>query len=84
MDRGRINIASVSVGGGQYCLDTARQYTTERKQFGKAIAEFQNTQFKLADMATSVQASRLLVRHAADAVDSQVGGSPPGVNGADT
>lgn len=62
MDGGRINIAACSVGGAAYCLDYARDYVQSRSQFGRAIASFQATQFRLADMATQVQASRLMVR----------------------
>ena len=55
-------IASCSVGGAQFCTDMASQYVQTRHQFGKSISAFQNTEFKLADMATSVHASRLMVR----------------------
>ena len=61
LDGGRINIATCSVGGAQFALDQARDYTGGRKQFGKELSRFQNTQFKLADMMTSLQASRLMV-----------------------
>src|SRR5690348_16877740 len=50
LDGGRLNIGACSLGGGQRCLDEAVKYTKERKQFGQAIAEFQATQFTLADM----------------------------------
>jgi len=73
LDGGRINIASCSLGGAQRCLDLAIAYTQEREQFKKPISSFQNTQFKLADMATNLQASRLMVRQAAKLVDE---GSP--------
>eukprot|EP00243_Klebsormidium_subtile_P005487 TRINITY_DN2208_c0_g1_i1.p1 TRINITY_DN2208_c0_g1~~TRINITY_DN2208_c0_g1_i1.p1 ORF type:complete len:164 (-),score=29.42 TRINITY_DN2208_c0_g1_i1:350-790(-) len=69
LDGGRINIATCSVGGAQFCLDTAKEYVLSRKQFGKPIGAFQHTQFKLADMATSLEASRLLIRNAATALD---------------
>ncbi len=72
VDGGRINIAACSVGGAQFCLDHAKDYVSHRKQFGRAVADFQATQFTLADMATSLQASRLMVRHAAQALDAQV------------
>ena len=55
LDGGRINIGACSVGGAQFCLDYARDYVKGRKQFGHAIAEFQATQFKVADMATTLQ-----------------------------
>lgn len=71
LDGGRINIGACSVGGAQFCLDFAREYTRSRKQFGHAIADFQATQFKIADMATAVQASRLMVRHGARALDTR-------------
>lgn len=62
VDGGRVNIAACSVGGGQQCLDAARAYAAERAQFGRPIAAQQATQFRIADMATDVQASRLLVQ----------------------
>ncbi|MDA0339776.1 MAG: acyl-CoA dehydrogenase family protein, partial [Proteobacteria bacterium] len=68
LDGGRLNIAACSIGGARACLETAVEYTKERRQFGKAIADFQNTQFKLADMATDLEAARLMVRSAAVAV----------------
>ncbi|KAL4422755.1 hypothetical protein ABPG75_008952 [Micractinium tetrahymenae] len=71
LDGGRINIGACSVGGAQFCLDTAREYTKARQQFGGPISGFQATQFKVADMATSIQASRLMVRHAAAALDAK-------------
>jgi len=72
LDGGRINIGCCSLGGAQAALDAAMQYTNERKQFGKLIGDFQNTQFKIADMATELEASRLLIYRAADAVDKQL------------
>ena len=68
LDGGRINIAACSVGGAQRCLDETIQYVKDRKQFNKAIAEFQNTQFMLADMATNLTAARTLLRMAAQKV----------------
>ena len=65
LDGGRLNIGACSLGGAQRCLDEAVRYTKERKQFGQAIADFQNTQFMLADMATRVEASRALLYTAA-------------------
>lgn len=65
LDGGRLNIGACSLGGAQRCLDEAVNYTKERKQFGKAIADFQNTQFMLADMATDLEASRALLYLAA-------------------
>jgi alkylation response protein AidB-like acyl-CoA dehydrogenase len=68
LDGGRINIAACSLGGAQRCFDEALAYTQSRRQFGKAIADFQATQFTLADMDTSLQASRALLYLAADKV----------------
>jgi alkylation response protein AidB-like acyl-CoA dehydrogenase len=65
LDGGRLNIGACSLGGAQRCLDEAIGYTKDRKQFGKAIAEFQNTQFTLADMATELEAARALLYIAA-------------------
>lgn len=71
LDGGRINIATCSIGTAQAALETAVEYVKERKQFGQAIAGFQNTQFKLADMATQLVASRQMVRLAAFKLDSK-------------
>ena len=65
LDGGRLNIGACSLGGAQRCLDEAVAYTKDRKQFGKAISDFQNTQFMLADMATDLEASRALLYLAA-------------------
>ncbi|MEO8722984.1 MAG: acyl-CoA dehydrogenase family protein [Sphingobium sp.] len=65
LDGGRLNIGACSLGGGQRCLDEAVSYTKDRKQFGQAIADFQNTQFTLADMATELEAARALLYMAA-------------------
>ena len=65
LDAGRIGIAALSVGLAQGALDQAVQYTATRRQFGKAIAEFQGIQFQLSDMATELEAGRHLVYHAA-------------------
>ena len=65
LDGGRINIGACSLGGGQRCLDEAVNYTKERKQFGQPIADFQNTQFMLADMETELEAARYLLYVAA-------------------
>lgn len=64
LDGGRIGIASQALGIAQGAMDETIRYTKERKQFGKAIAAFQNTQFQMADLETKVQAARLLVRSA--------------------
>lgn len=65
LDGGRINIGACSLGGAQRCLDEAVQYVKDRSQFGRSIAEFQNTQFTLADMATDLEAARALLYLAA-------------------
>jgi short-chain 2-methylacyl-CoA dehydrogenase len=64
LDDGRIAIAALAVGQSQGCLDACLSYVKERKQFGKAIGEFQAIQFKLADMATNIHHARLAVYHA--------------------
>jgi alkylation response protein AidB-like acyl-CoA dehydrogenase len=69
LDGGRINIGACSVGTARAALEEAKAYVSDRKQFGKAISEFQATQFKLADMATDLEAARLMIRNAADALD---------------
>jgi alkylation response protein AidB-like acyl-CoA dehydrogenase len=71
LDGGRINIGACSIGTARAALDEAKAYTRDRKQFGKPIAEFQASQFKLADMATELEASRLMIRSAADALDKK-------------
>ena len=70
LDGGRLNIGATSLGGAQRCLDEAVKYTKERQQFGKAIADFQNTQFTLADMATELEAARALLYLAAAKVSA--------------
>ncbi len=65
LDGGRLNIGACSLGGAQRCLDEAIVYTKDRQQFGQPIAEFQNTQFMLADMATDLEAARALLYMAA-------------------
>jgi alkylation response protein AidB-like acyl-CoA dehydrogenase len=65
LDGGRLNIGACSLGGAQRCLDEAIRYTKERKQFGQPVADFQATQFTLADMETELQAARTLLYQAA-------------------
>ncbi len=65
LDGGRIGIAALSVGIAQGALDASLKYAKERRQFGKPIADFQAIQWKLADMATEINASRLLTQRAA-------------------
>jgi alkylation response protein AidB-like acyl-CoA dehydrogenase len=70
LDRGRIGIASFSVGIAQACLEASLLYAAQRKQFGHPIADFQAIQFKIADMATTTAAARLLTRRAAAQADA--------------
>lgn len=70
LDGGRLNIASCSLGGAALALDTAKAYLAERQQFGRPLKDFQALQFKLADMATELEAARLMVRRAAAALDA--------------
>ena len=67
LDGGRIGIASQALGIAEGAIDETVKYTTERKQFGRRISQFQNTQFELADMKTTAEAAQLLVYRAADA-----------------
>jgi alkylation response protein AidB-like acyl-CoA dehydrogenase len=69
LDGGRINIGACSLGAAWSALDKARQYAFERKAFGRQIADFQALQFKIADMATDLEAARLMIYRAADAID---------------
>ena len=71
LDGGRINIATCSIGTAQAALDAALNYCAERRQFNRAIADFQVTQFKLADMATELVAARQMVRLAAFKLDQK-------------
>ena len=71
LDGGRLNIGACSLGGAQRALDEAVAYTKDRKQFGRRIADFQATQFKLADMATELEAARLLLYAAAQKVTNK-------------
>lgn len=71
LDGGRINIGACSVGTARAALEEAMAYTKDRKQFGKAISEFQASQFKFADMATELEASRLMIRSAAASLDQR-------------
>lgn len=71
LDGGRLNIAACALGGAQDALDRALAYVKERKQFGKRIADFQNTQFALADMETELCAARALLHTAARKLDAK-------------
>src|SRR5688500_12824490 len=70
LDGGRLNIGACSLGGAQRAIDETLAYTRQRSQFGKAIADFQNTQFRLADMETELQAARILLYAAAAKVSA--------------
>lgn len=69
LDGGRIGIAAQALGIAQGAMDATVKYTRERKQFGKAISQYQNTQFQLADLQTKIEAARLLVHSAATKKD---------------
>jgi alkylation response protein AidB-like acyl-CoA dehydrogenase len=69
LDGGRINIGACSLGAAWMALDKARAYMLERVAFGRQLAEFQALQFKIADMATELEAARLMIYRAADALD---------------
>jgi alkylation response protein AidB-like acyl-CoA dehydrogenase len=71
LDGGRLNIAACSVGGAQAALDRALAYVQERTAFGQPIANYQNTQFKLADMLTELEASRTLLWRACAKLDDK-------------
>ena len=71
LDGGRINIATCSIGTAQRAIQYATAYVQERKQFDTAIADFQNTQFKLADMLTELVAARQMIRLAASKLDNK-------------
>jgi len=70
LDGGRLNIAACSLGGARACLEAARDYMGQRRQFGKTLAEFQALQFKFADMATDLEAARLMVHRGAASLDA--------------
>ena len=70
LDGGRVNIGACSIGAARACLDAARDHIQDRKQFGRKLAEFQALQFKLADMATDLEAARLMIHRAAGKLDA--------------
>lgn len=70
LDGGRLNIGACSIGGGRACLDLARDHMNVRNQFGRPLASFQALQFKIADMATELEAARLMIRQAAWKLDN--------------
>src|SRR5690606_20402218 len=69
LDGGRISIAALSLGIAKGAFEAALRYSKERQQFGKPISQFQAISFKLADLATSIEAAELLVHQAADMKD---------------
>jgi alkylation response protein AidB-like acyl-CoA dehydrogenase len=71
LDGGRLNIAACSIGGAQFCLDRTVEYMRERKQFGSRLSDFQALRFRIADYATELESSRLMVRRAAVAVGAR-------------
>ena len=71
LDGGRLNIAACSIGGAQFCLDRTIEYMRERKQFGSRLSDFQALRFRIADYATELEASRLMVHRAAVAVGAR-------------
>jgi len=71
LDGGRLNIAACSLGGAGFALETAKDYLATRKQFGRPLRDFQALQFRLADMATELEAARLMLRRAAAALDAK-------------
>jgi alkylation response protein AidB-like acyl-CoA dehydrogenase len=71
LDGGRLNIAACSIGGAQFCLDRTIEYMRERKQFGSRLSDFQALRFRVADYATELESSRLMVRRAAVAVGAR-------------
>jgi alkylation response protein AidB-like acyl-CoA dehydrogenase len=73
LDGGRVNIGAAAIGGAQAALDKTLTYAQERKAFGKAIGSFQALQFRIADMATQLEAARLMIWRAACSLDA---GSP--------
>ena len=70
LDGGRLNIAACSIGGARACLEAARDHMLQRKQFGQRLADFQALQFRLADMATELDAARLMLYRAAVKLDT--------------
>ncbi|MAL08837.1 MAG: acyl-CoA dehydrogenase [Maricaulis sp.] len=76
LNGGRVNIGACSLGGASFAFDTANEYVKSRTQFGKPIAGFQVTQFKLADMATDIEAARLMLYRAAASIDADDPSAP--------
>ena len=76
LNGGRINIGACSLGGATEAFEQAMAYGQDRQQFGRAIAQFQANEFKLADMATELDAARLMLYRAADALDNKNPAAP--------
>ena len=76
LNGGRVNIGACSLGGAKACLQLAKAHMHERQQFKQKLMEFEALQFKFADMLTDLEASRLMVRRAAAALDKQLPGAP--------
>ena len=70
LDGGRLNIGACSIGGARACMEATREHLGVRNQFGKPLASFQALQFRFADMATELEAARLMIRQAAAKLDS--------------
>ena len=70
LDGGRLNVAACSLGAARACLEATREHLTTREQFGKKLAELQALRFRFADMATELEAARLMVRRAAALLDA--------------
>mgnify|MGYP003627118872 CR=1 FL=1 len=75
LDGGRINIGACSVGGARACLESARDYLKQRRQFGQPLSDFQALQFRLADMATELESARLMLHRAAWMLDNGAHGT---------
>ena len=75
LDGGRINIGACSIGAAQASLEIARDHLLQREQFGRKLADFQALQFTLADMATNLEAARLMIHRAAAALDAREDGA---------
>jgi alkylation response protein AidB-like acyl-CoA dehydrogenase len=71
LDGGRVNIGACSLGGAAFAFDTAKTYMETRRQFDQPLKDFQALQFKIADMATEIEAARLMVYRAAAALDAR-------------
>jgi alkylation response protein AidB-like acyl-CoA dehydrogenase len=70
LDGGRLNIAACSIGGARACLEATREHLLTREQFGQKLADFQALRFRFADMATELEAARLMLHRAATMLDA--------------